>query len=163
MTRMRNLTPTTVGIIVSLLVLMAHPHHAFFIFPQQSISPATTTRLRLSEPFDVTNFNPLTHAKNSRLSIRAAQMQQLHSQLLNAADSSAQLRILLEENAEFWLEPLDDDNAVLDPSSVIRAGMDRTERYRVYERSLQERIDCAKGKAVRNVLVALKTFILEHE
>ena len=88
-------------------------------------------------------------------------MQQVVNELLNVVDQPPEFtRAILEQNTEFLLEPLEDNQAVLDPDSIYTSGMTRNERYDTYEKSMQERLDSAKKPSVKKVLTALKDFVL---
>ena len=103
-------------------------------------------------------FNPYGNQSN-RVSLRDQRMQEINQQLLDA-DSKTIQRILLT-NKEFLIEPLEDAQAV--GSSMYAGCKTRAERYRVYETTINARIEAAKGNAVRNVLQALKEFVLSQE
>jgi hypothetical protein len=115
-------------------------------------------------------------------------MQEITNQLLQAASSasssassnmgpspdvvegtSRMMRSILDENRDFLLEPLERNDAVLDPDSVLYQGgaapisLPRSERYKLYRNELQERIDRARNGASRQVLQALHDFVREHE
>jgi hypothetical protein len=125
---------------------------------------------------------------SSRISLRKSRMQEITNELLQAAASpsasssssfsvrspdegdgaSRIMRSILDENRQFLLEPLESDDAVLDPDSVLYQGgapvsLSRSERYRLYRSELQERIDRARNGASRQVLQALHDFVREHE
>jgi hypothetical protein len=112
------------------------------------------------------------------ISFRKMQMQQVFSELLDAAgsyktstissnigdeDDEDVLQCILMENKDVVLEPLDTDDAFLDADSVIRQGMTRPERYQVYLASLQTRIDAAKSRQVKAVLEAIRDFVQQNE
>jgi hypothetical protein len=127
-----------------------------------------------------TNFNPFsyqTSGKSSgnmnlqqsyntnystRISLRKTKMQDLNQQLLNTA-TEADLQELLESNKEFILEPLDEDDAVLEEDSIYSSTMNRSERYQAYRRAMEERLESCKNSQVKQVLSALKDFVLSHE
>jgi hypothetical protein len=134
------------------------------------------------------NSNPQqAYNPTSRISLRKTRMQEITNQLLQAASSasssssstpgrspdggdgaSRMMRSILDENRDFLLEPLESDDAVLDPDSVLYQGgapirLPRSERYKLYLNELQERIDRARNGASRQVLQALHDFVWEHE
>jgi hypothetical protein len=145
------------------------------------------------------NFNPFNYQRSpnsnpqqaynptSRISLRKTRMQEITNQLLQAASSasssssnlgrspdgvdgaSRMMRSILDENRDFLLEPLESDDAVLDPDSVLYQGgaapisLPRSERYKLYRNELQERIDRARNGASRQVLQALHDYVREHE
>lgn len=96
------------------------------------------------------------------ISLRKTYMQELNQQLLNASAES-QLQELLESNKEFLLEPLEEDDAVLEEDSIYSPTMTRAERYQAYRRTMEERVASSRNAQVKRVLVALKEFVLRHE
>jgi hypothetical protein len=122
----------------------------------------------------------------SRLSLRRMRMQEITIQLLQAAEESAMgarrkpvavsairndeekanesavLRIL-EKNRDFLLEPLESPGAVVEPDSIYRGIATRSGRYAVYRVEMQERIRRCQNSGARQVLEALRDFVLSHE
>jgi len=90
-------------------------------------------------------------------------MQELTNELLNCANDSSQMQEILNSYQDFLLEPLDDDDAVLDPDSIYTADMSRAERYQAYRGSMEERVRSARNPTVRTVLEAMKDFVLSFE
>jgi hypothetical protein len=127
-----------------------------------------------NKDMDFTKFNPFDYKKNldnsnsaynfsaNQISLRKTGMQELVNELLNVCDDAAAMQSLLEEQADFLLEPLDDDRAVLDPDSIYRSNMTREERYQAYETSMAERLVTARNPAVKKVLTTLKDFVLSR-
>lgn len=128
----------------------------------------------LSSPFNP--FRPaneqrtpiLSQVTTHRISLRQSEMQRIVNELLNAIavqeqmSASNMVKSILEENAEFLLEPLEDDQAVLEPDSICTSSMSREERYQAYEISMEERISKARKPATKDVLTALRDFVLSH-
>ncbi|GKY91258.1 hypothetical protein MPSEU_000098400 [Mayamaea pseudoterrestris] len=117
-----------------------------------------------------------TTSTRQPISYRKMQMQQVFSELLDAAgslktnsngdadnDEEDILQTILQDNGEVVLAPLDTDDAYLDADSVIRPGMARTERYKVYLASLETRIGTAKSRQVKTVLEAIRNFVKRAE
>ena len=83
--------------------------------------------------------------------------------LLNAADSDQAMQELLNDASDLLLEPLEDDDAVLETDSIYTPGMTRKERYETYKATMDERIQTARNSTVRVVLQKLTDFVLSHE
>ena len=90
-------------------------------------------------------------------------MQELMGNLLNVANNDGAMNDLLEDARELLLEPLEDDDAVLEKDSIYKPGMSREVRYETYKSTMQERIQTARNSTVRVVLQKLSDFVLSHE
>ena len=90
-------------------------------------------------------------------------MQTLMSELLNVADEPEAMAAVLSSNKELLIEPLEDDEAVLETDSIYKPGMTRNERYQIYRTTMEERIATARNSNVRVVLRNLADFVLSHE
>jgi hypothetical protein len=124
---------------------------------------------------DFSNFNPFSYQtdtnKKSKLdnyagtqiSLRKTDYQALTNELLNMVQDPEQVQVILQANREFLLEPLEDDDAYLDPDSVYTANMSRAERYQAYRTTMEKRLATAKNPSVRQVLTALFDFVMSHE
>lgn len=88
-------------------------------------------------------------------------MKELTDQLLDASDE--QMSELLDSYKEDLLEPLEDDDAVLDADSIYTPGMSRSERYATYRASMEERISKARNDRVRRVLQAMCDYVVSFE
>jgi hypothetical protein len=120
-------------------------------------------------------FNPLDPSSRSfggaststtsstRISLRSTQMQGLMNDLLNEVDDEQASHAILEASKDLLLDPLEDDDAVLEVDSVYKPGMTRAERYRTYRTTMQERIQTARNSTVRIVLQRLSEFVTSHE
>lgn len=100
---------------------------------------------------------------STRISLRSTQMQGLMNELLNEVDDEQASRAILEASKDLLLDPLEDDDAVLEVDSVYKPGMTRAERYRTYRTTMQERIQTARNSTVRTVLQRLSEFVTSHE
>jgi hypothetical protein len=100
---------------------------------------------------------------NNVVSLRQNRMQQLMSELLNAAPNENLMRSILQENKEFLLEPLEDKDAVQDVDSIYLQCKNRQERFRAYERAMEQRLAKATNPTAQLVLTAMKEFVLECE
>lgn len=85
------------------------------------------------------------------------------NELLNEVDDEQASRAILEASKDLLLDPLEDDDAVLEVDSVYKPGMTRAERYRTYRTTMQERIQTARNSTVRTVLQRLSEFVTSHE
>lgn len=132
----------------------------------------TTTRLFTdkNDDMDLTGFNPFQYqARGNRaysmsgtqISLRKTGMQQLIAALLQAPPENIQ--DILETHKDFLLEPLEDMDAVLDPDSIYRGDMTRSQRYQAYRQSMQERLAEAKDPKAYKVLQAMMDFCLSFE
>ena len=90
-------------------------------------------------------------------------MQELTNELLNCVDNPSEMQEILKESQDFLLEPLEDDDAVLDPDSIYTTDMSRGERYKAYRASMEERVRSAKNPTVRTVLETMKDFVLSFQ
>ena len=88
-------------------------------------------------------------------------MQQLIAALLTAPPENIQ--DILQNHKDFLLEPLEDMNAVLDPDSIYRGDMTRSQRYQAYRESMQERLAKARDPKAHKVLQAMMDFVLSFE
>ena len=147
--------------------------------PSSSSSFASTRRTRTrdvvvvlrEQPEEWQGFNPFDAAKtgvarSNVFSMRKIQMEEILTQLLNCPkddDNDEKIRSILEEHQEFLLEPLDQDDAVLEPDSIYTADMDRSQRYNAYREQMQQRIQKARRPEARRILESMMSFILSFE
>lgn len=90
-------------------------------------------------------------------------MQEIMSNLLNVVGDEQATVALLQDASDFLLEPLEDDEAVLELDSIYKPNMSREERYQTYRKAMQERIQGARNSDVRSVLQKLSDFVLAKE
>jgi hypothetical protein len=95
---------------------------------------------------------------SSTISLRQMRMKDLMTNLLNADDS--RMQNLLLENEELLMEPLLEDDAVLDKDSIYDRGMSMEERFDRYESAMVEREEKAVNKSVARILVAMREFVM---
>jgi hypothetical protein len=100
---------------------------------------------------------------NNIISLRSTRMKQITNEMLNAFPNHGHMLHILQSHQEFLLEPLEDDMAVQDVDSIYRTCANRTERYRRFEQSMTDRLHSVRDESVRQVLMALKNFVLSHE
>ena len=82
--------------------------------------------------------------------------------LQNATEDDEVLRQILSKNEELLLEPLEEDDAVMDSDSIYSVGMTREERFRRYEEVMGEREAKAVNRSVLRILTLMKEFVLSH-
>lgn len=98
------------------------------------------------------------------VSLRQQQMQQITNDLLASGGNRETMNKILLENREFLLEPLDDDNAVLDENmaAIYQNCRSREERYRAYDETMTARIENARNLDVKQLLIEMKEFVLSY-
>ena len=82
---------------------------------------------------------------------------------MNVADEPDAMAAILKSNEALLMEPLEEDDAVLDTDSIYKPGMTRTDRYQIYRKTMEERVATARNSSVRVVLRNLTDFVLSHE
>jgi hypothetical protein len=101
---------------------------------------------------------------NNIVSLRRTQMQALTNSMLNAVPFAKEtLLLILQENKEFLLEPLENDFAVQENDSIYLSCANRNERYRAFADSMESRLLKVRDPSVRLVLQTMKDFVLEFE
>jgi len=128
---------------------------------------------------ELENFNPLNYSRTSSgskvsvsstyaserqvISLRKTTMSELVNELVNTNGTSEAMNPILQNFKDFLLEPLEDDEAVLDPDSIYKPNMSRQERYQAYNNSMEERIKKARSPQGKQVLMAMQEFVLSFE
>lgn len=133
----------------------------------QGFNPFDPSSAKLSSSTSTSTRKSTTNSQRI-ISLRQTQMQQLMSELLNAIgddENGNRVASLLQEHRDLLLEPLEDDDAVLESDSIFNGhGMvTRAERYQIYRTTMEERIQKARSPNVRQVLQTLADFVLSHE
>lgn len=118
--------------------------------------------------------NPLI-SSNTSISLRQLRMNELMNTLLqnvsidddnNGDDdenSNKSLLIsILDKNSELLLEPLVDDNAMMDEDSIYEPGMSRDERFIRYDEVMEQRIQKATKLSVRKILSVMREYVYEQ-
>jgi len=90
-------------------------------------------------------------------------MQILMSELLDVVDEPDAMAAILSSNKDLLIEPLEDDDAVVEIDSIYKPGTTRNDRYQIYRMTMEERISKARNSSVRVVLRTLADFVLSHE
>jgi len=96
------------------------------------------------------------------LSLRTMRMKSITGDLYQYNNVPSKMAEILRSNADFLVEQLVDQEAVLDVDSVYTADMDLAERRGKYAAVMEERINGARSGEVKKVLVALRDFVLEE-
>ncbi len=120
-------------------------------------------------PFEkkvVKNLNPLI-SSNNNISIRQLRMKELMNTLLDnveiESDNDENLIAILDNHANLLLEPLIDDDAVIEKDSIYDVGMNKEERFMRYNEVMGERIEKAVNKSVKRVLMVMREYVLNHQ
>lgn len=90
-------------------------------------------------------------------------MQELMGKLINANTENDEIPALLMSNEEFLMEPLEDDDAVMDEDSIYDLGMSREERFERYNKVMQEREEKAVNKKVEVILKIMREFVMSRK
>jgi len=88
-------------------------------------------------------------------------MEELTSDLIEVVDDEEMTLELLEKNKDFLLEPLENDEAILQVGSIYSASMSREERYETYKKSMEERIAQARSRSVRSLLKSMRDYVIQ--
>ena len=96
------------------------------------------------------------------LSLRTMRMKSITGDLYQYNKFPSKMEEILRNNADFLVEQLVDEEAVLDVDSVYTADMGLDERREKYAAVMEERITGARREEVKRVLVALRDFVLEE-
>lgn len=105
------------------------------------------------------NSSPLT---SPIINPRKSRMTVITSELMRQSDVET-MQDILQENKDFLLEPLENNDAFLDADSIYASSMTRDERYSAYRNSMQDRLSKSKSPQARMVLTAMMEFILSYE
>lgn len=98
---------------------------------------------------------------SSTISVRKMRMKEVMSNLLSADESDYE-RILLE-NEDLIMEPLLEDDAVMDEDSIYELGMTREERFERYELTMMDREAKAVNKSVQKILSSMRLFVMSRK
>ena len=113
-----------------------------------------------------TRLNPLI-SSNSNISLRQLRMKELMNTLLQNVslendNDKEKLVSILEENSELLLEPLVEENAMVDEDSIYEPGMNQEERFDRYDEVMGQRIEKATNKSVRKILSVMREYVAEQ-
>mmetsp|Transcript_21116 Transcript_21116/g.29834 ORF Transcript_21116/g.29834 Transcript_21116/m.29834 type:complete len:200 (-) Transcript_21116:1284-1883(-) len=98
----------------------------------------------------------------SVVNLRKIRMSSITSELIHKSTIDEMKESLLEHK-DFLLEPLEEDDAVLDEDSIYTPGMTRDEKYNKYRESMENRLKQARDPTAKKVLTALMEFTLSYE
>ncbi len=79
--------------------------------------------------------------------------------LVDQNENKDKLISILQEHSDLILEPLNDDDCVMDEDSIYDPGMTREERYVRYDDVMEQRIEKAVNKSVKRILEVMKEFV----
>lgn len=98
-----------------------------------------------------------------QVSPRQMRMKKLTTDLLACISDKDAVEKLLESNEDFLMEQLNNDGVVWDPDSIFDPSMNRAERFARYKEVMEKRIGSARAPAAKNVLSALRDFVMRRE
>eukprot|EP00546_Thalassionema_frauenfeldii_P011686 CAMPEP_0178928520 /NCGR_PEP_ID=MMETSP0786-20121207/19955_1 /TAXON_ID=186022 /ORGANISM="Thalassionema frauenfeldii, Strain CCMP 1798" /LENGTH=135 /DNA_ID=CAMNT_0020604405 /DNA_START=130 /DNA_END=534 /DNA_ORIENTATION=- len=107
-------------------------------------------------PFDRNNGLIKKRFESTNLNLRKFKMNQLTDDLLANIDDDKKVKELLGEAREFLLDPLENENALMDQDSIYDPNMSREERYLCYEKTMEERITACHRKKTRKLLEIMR-------
>ena len=76
-------------------------------------------------------------------------------------ENNQKLLSILNENSELILEPLIEDDALMDGDSIYDVGMSKEERFIRYNEVMEQRIEKAVNKSVKKILILMKDFVAQ--
>jgi hypothetical protein len=101
------------------------------------------------------------HLVSNNISLRQMRMKELMSKLLLANAPGDRSKILLE-NEDFLLEPLVQEEAVLEKDSIYEVGMTVRERFERYNSVMIQREQQAVNDQVKGILVSMREFVMSR-
>lgn len=97
---------------------------------------------------------------SNKISVRQMRMKELMSTLLTSEPEKYDAILLNHE--ELIMEPLNDDDAVLDEDSIYEPGMTREERFDRYDSAMSAREAAAVNASVKQILSKMRSFVLSR-
>ena len=115
-------------------------------------------------PFKRSNENPINSLISSpTISLRQMRMKELMNLLLeNPLEDDESIKSILLEHEELLLEPLNEDDAVMDEDSIYNQGMTRDERFERYSEVMAQREYKATNPTVKRILSCMRQFVLDR-
>ena len=115
-------------------------------------------------PFKRKTDNPVNSLlEASTLSLRRMRMKELMNTLLeNSLKDDEAINSILLENEQLLLEPLTEDDAVMDEDTIYDPGMSRDQRFETYSKVMLEREETAVNATVKRVLSLMRQFVLSR-
>ena len=98
--------------------------------------------------------------ESSTISVRKMRMRDLINDLLNADETKFQS--LLLENEELLMDPLLNDDAVLEKDTIYEKGMTVEERFEKYETVMLAREEKAVNKKAAQILAGMREFVMSR-
>jgi len=168
--------PAATFLLLLLVCLMAGPSRAFLVTFHHNNRQDALLRGAQSDsdnpPFPA-GFNPLKYnasVNNNRapssstvISLRQTQMKQVMADLLLHANDPVQRQSILNENVDFLLEPILDEDCVQEDDSIYLNCRTVTERFAAFDAQLAQRLTTARDPAVQTVLQALRDFVMQQQ
>ena len=116
-------------------------------------------------PFKRKTENPVNSLlEASTISLRRMRMKELMNTLLeNSLKDDEAIKSILLENEELLLEPLLEDDAVMDEDSIYDLGMNRDQRFERYSQVMLEREETAVNATVKRVLSQMRQFVSSRQ
>ena len=176
-------------LVIFFSTILIFPIKSFIIIPSTSrsspqvlLSSNNSNQQPLNEfegfnPFEKKQsktLNPLI-TSNNNLSLRQLRMKELMNTLLQNVsiyggddhekeeeeENNQKLLSILNENSELILEPLIEDDALMDGDSIYDVGMSKEERFIRYNEVMEQRIEKAVNKSVKKILILMKDFVAQ--
>jgi hypothetical protein len=97
---------------------------------------------------------------SNKISVRQMRMKELMSTLLTSEPEKYDAILLNHE--ELIMEPLNDDDAVLDEDSIYEPGMTREERFDRYNNAMSTREAAAVNASVKQILSKMRFFVMSR-
>lgn len=97
---------------------------------------------------------------SNKISVRQMRMKELMSTLLTSEPEKYDAILLNHE--ELIMEPLNDDDAVLDEDSIYEPGMTREERFERYDSAMFTREASAVNASVKQILSKMRSFVMSR-
>lgn len=97
---------------------------------------------------------------SNKISVRQMRMKELMSTLLTSEPEKYDAILLNHE--ELIMEPLNDDDAVLDEDSIYEPGMTREERFERYDSAMSTREASAVNASVKQILSKMRSFVMSR-
>jgi hypothetical protein len=98
-----------------------------------------------------------------RISPRAMKMKELTASLFQSISDKESVQQILNNHEDFLLEQFNNLGVVLEEDSIFTPDMSREERFQRYKVVMEERIQGARAPAAKNILIALREFVLSKE
>jgi hypothetical protein len=140
-----------------------YPTHIPSIFDDDD-APKSENEFEGFNPFDRKKPKSRQRApqifESTTISVRKMRMRDLINELLNADETKFQS--LLLENEELLMDPLLNDDAVLEKDTIYEKGMTVEERFEKYETVMLAREEKAVNKKAARILAGMREFVMSR-